>query len=402
MNRGMRESDRATTWSATAPQDQVVVCASGNLAQVYFLALTPSVLPPPRLSLDELNEAYPNLLDGLVKHEGIGIVMGYNANNEPLVFGKHGARNLATNAVTGQDPLTMYGDANLRAAQMKRLAGFPHNGDLTIISTYFQDGTVAAMEELVGNHGGLGGEQTDAFIFHPNTFTIPETSNSADVFHVLNARREIVPEKIAPPPAVPALRGQDAWNFSVLWQGLLRARMWLKVAVRALLLDAWAFREAAANAYLTAPALLIAVLATLLASFVANGALDFADWLTRFVSWLVGTLVIFGAARLLRGTADFTTTLRAVGFAQIGYAVEIFAVIPPLSLLARVGATLVTFIATWMAAGEVHKLRGWRVFLLPFAALAIAVAGIFIFEILLRGTAMTVDSLARAFGVLPR
>ena len=45
------------------------------------------------------------------------------------------------------------------------------------------------MEELVGNHGGFGGEQTDAFLFHPNTFEIPETSNSADVFHILNARR---------------------------------------------------------------------------------------------------------------------------------------------------------------------------------------------------------------------
>jgi len=32
----------------------------------------------------------------------------------------------------------------------------------------FEDGTVAALEELIGNHGGLGGEQTDAFLFiHP-------------------------------------------------------------------------------------------------------------------------------------------------------------------------------------------------------------------------------------------
>jgi len=26
---------------------------------------------------------------------------------------------------------------------------------------------VAALEELIGNHGGLGGEQTDAYLFHP-------------------------------------------------------------------------------------------------------------------------------------------------------------------------------------------------------------------------------------------
>ena len=44
---------------------------------------------------------------------------------------------------------------------------FPHAGDLWLISTVYPDGTVAALEELIGNHGGLGGEQTDAFIFHP-------------------------------------------------------------------------------------------------------------------------------------------------------------------------------------------------------------------------------------------
>jgi hypothetical protein len=34
-----------------------------------------------------------------------------------------------------------------------------------VISTLYPDGTVAALEELIGNHGGLDGEQTDAFIF---------------------------------------------------------------------------------------------------------------------------------------------------------------------------------------------------------------------------------------------
>jgi GNAT superfamily N-acetyltransferase len=38
--------------------------------------------------------------------------------------------------------------------------------------------------------GGMGGEQTDAFLFHPNTWgEIPQTKSSADVFHILNARR---------------------------------------------------------------------------------------------------------------------------------------------------------------------------------------------------------------------
>ena len=54
-----------------------------------------------------------------------------------------------------------------RIWQLKRVMDFPHAGDLWLISTVYPDGTVAALEELIGNHGGLGGEQTDAFVFHP-------------------------------------------------------------------------------------------------------------------------------------------------------------------------------------------------------------------------------------------
>ena len=35
---------------------------------------------------------------------------------------------------------------------------------------------VVALEELIGNHGGLGGEQTDAFIFHLGEMEVTETT----------------------------------------------------------------------------------------------------------------------------------------------------------------------------------------------------------------------------------
>jgi len=54
---------------------------------------------------------------------------------------------------------------------------------------------VAAFEELVGSHGGLGGEQTNAFLVHPSDVQVPETKNSADVFPVLNARRGQLDER---------------------------------------------------------------------------------------------------------------------------------------------------------------------------------------------------------------
>jgi hypothetical protein len=36
-----------------------------------------------------------------------------------------------------------------------------------------ETGEVAAFEELVGSHGGLGGAQTDAFLLYPASFAEP-------------------------------------------------------------------------------------------------------------------------------------------------------------------------------------------------------------------------------------
>ena len=146
---------------------QVVAYGSGNLAQVYF------DLYPRRIMLDELEAAFPGMIDALVAHEGIGVVAGYLDADTPVVLGKGGRRNLHTGEVSGVDPLLPYGDVALRAWQVGRVMDFPHAGDLMVVSTLYPDGTVAALEELIGNHGGMGGEQTDAFLFHPGDMACP-------------------------------------------------------------------------------------------------------------------------------------------------------------------------------------------------------------------------------------
>ena len=82
---------------------------------------------------------------------------------------RQGRRNLHTGEVIGDDPLDPLcaghrscGAASIekRAWRVRRVMDFPHAGDLMVISTVHPDGTVAALEELIGNHGGIGGEQT--------------------------------------------------------------------------------------------------------------------------------------------------------------------------------------------------------------------------------------------------
>jgi hypothetical protein len=198
------------------------------------------------------------------------------------------------------------------------------------------------------------------------------------------------------------LRGKDVWTWDVFSAGLLRARKWIPVAARAILLDRWAFRQAAFNPYMTAPAILIALVTSLLVAWIARGSFDFVEWVTRLGSWIVVTLMVFGGARLLGGKADFTSTLRAVGFAQTGWLLELISLIPPLAILGRIAPFIVTFLATWIAGSETHKLRGWRTLLLPFAVLLIAAVSSIVLNLLLSSTEFTLSSLLRAFGLLPR
>lgn len=166
----------------------VIVCASGNLAHIYF------DLAPRKLALHEIERFYPGMVAALVGLEGLGFIVGYNAQGEAVVLGKRGSRNLATGTVDGDDPLLPYAvepfaTVALRARQVRRIAAFPHAGDLIVNSALYADGTVAALEELIGSHGGLGGEQTDAFIFHPPDMIVPATQNATDLFPILNRRR---------------------------------------------------------------------------------------------------------------------------------------------------------------------------------------------------------------------
>jgi uncharacterized membrane protein YvlD (DUF360 family) len=378
------------------PEATVTVCGSGNLAQVYF------DLYPRKITLNELNAAYPGLVDALVGHEGVGFVVAYADDGTPIVFGKRGARDLHSGQVTGEDPLAPYGDVALRARQVRRIADFPHAGDLIVNSTLYPDGTVAAMEELIGNHGGLGGEQTDAFLLHPGDMTVPQTANSADLFAVLDARRDR-----------PAAYGElgaakedgeviHAWAPGTLGQGLRQGRVWLVRALRALVLSRSAYREVVRDPYMTGPALLIAVLAALLvASLTSQTPLEAViGWAVRLLGWLLGVLAVFGAGRLLGGRGTFTATLRGVGFAQVVYLLELLTLIPVLSSLVQLITSILAFVATWMAGLEAHELHGWRGFLLPVARLLVVVLSVAILGSLIAGAEFTVEALLQEAGLL--
>ena len=120
--------------------------------------------------------------------------MGRSRSGQPAVIVS------ATGWSRALDPLLPYGKA--AAATLLEHQSHDHIGDLVVISSVDKStGEVGAFEELVGSHGGLGGDQTKAFVLYPATWrTPPERLFGADAVHnVLKGwLAELQPETVAP------------------------------------------------------------------------------------------------------------------------------------------------------------------------------------------------------------
>ena len=393
---GIASQQQATSVSATGAPAAVTVFGSGNLAPVYFH------FSQNRVSRLDLDATYPGLFTALKEHEGIGAIVAYEADGTPMVWWKNGTRDLRTGTVEGEDPLKMYGDPAVRSEQLCRLADFPHNGDLTVFSTVYKDGTVAAMEELIGSHGGMGGVQTDAFMFHAPDIAVPPTTNATDVFKILDARRRA---PCVPPPAAPKTSQADDWAPGNIGKGIAQAGKWLPLAVRAVLLNARAYGEIIRDPLMTGPALLIGVLAPIVAGLVARGGFNLDLTLQYLLRWLVATLVIFATGRILTGGAkakkatNYTQVFRGLGFAQGALILELLALVAPLAPFARGLSTLLCLIASWLAATVAFNLRGWRAVLFPIVMLVVFVLSVVTISVLVQGAALSLTTLAEGLGI---
>ena len=160
---------------AEKPPD-IVVSASGNLGLVSFPAM------PGRATRETIDAAYPGLIDGLVRHPGIGFVMVRPKGGGPVVLGAGGSYDLADRHGDGNDLLTRFGPN--AAAGLLRVDSMAECADLVIVSMFDDaSGEVASFEEQIGSHGGLGGIQSDAFILHPAEWGIDAPPLGAVALH---------------------------------------------------------------------------------------------------------------------------------------------------------------------------------------------------------------------------
>jgi hypothetical protein len=155
--------------SVDAPADDgsIVVVGSGNLGLIYLTG------HDHRLTLEELETMHPDLVGSLAAHPGISMVLVRSASRGGVAIGRDGAVHLDDGRVEGTDPTAAFGPLTLLS--LRREDAMEHAPDLLVISQYDPElGEVAAFEELIGSHGGIGGAQTQPFILHPVDWVLDE------------------------------------------------------------------------------------------------------------------------------------------------------------------------------------------------------------------------------------
>jgi uncharacterized membrane protein YvlD (DUF360 family) len=146
---------------------EIVVMASGCLGLVSFPR------EPGRVTLERLDELHPRLVPALREHPGIGFVVVRSERHGAIALGAEGTHYLDEGRVDGEDPLAPFGPN--AAAHVRRTDGFPHCPDILVNAEFSPDTEeVAAFEELVGSHGGMGGSQSFPFVLFPDRLPYPE------------------------------------------------------------------------------------------------------------------------------------------------------------------------------------------------------------------------------------
>ena len=162
------------------------------------------------MTLEEIDEHHPELLNALRSHEHIGWLLVRSSAHGAVVLGADGTNYLDEGRVEGADPLAPF--SATAGEHLRRTDGFAHVADIMIGSFYdpaLDD--ACAFEELISFHGGLGGPQTRAFVLASERLPVPDAPIlGAAAVHglLLGWRRSLQePETPALSPPRPAAAG---------------------------------------------------------------------------------------------------------------------------------------------------------------------------------------------------
>jgi putative membrane protein len=144
---------------------QVVVLASGNLGLIYLNDWSE------RMSYEQINQSFPNLINGLVNHEGVGFILVKSEKDGGIILSKNGKYYLNNDHVEGENPLTNFG--RRAPHHLRRTDSFQNVPDIVVNSFYDPEKDEgAAFEEQIGFHGGMGGHQNKGLLLYPTEWKL--------------------------------------------------------------------------------------------------------------------------------------------------------------------------------------------------------------------------------------
>ena len=161
--------------------NRVEITYSGGLAHVYFADI------PGRMDQAALEAHYPGLISKVAALDRVGLVMvksqlvtrdGHFSLAQPL--------SSETRAL-----LERFDEPEILAAQLGRLNGFEHAGDLVVFGAY--DGVKQInFEDQVGGHGSIGGDQLHPFLLVKKEWGIDVSAvtNASDLYPMLVSLRD--------------------------------------------------------------------------------------------------------------------------------------------------------------------------------------------------------------------
>ena len=161
-------------------ESEIVVLASGNLAMIYLTQWGH------RLTYEEINEKFPDMINKIIDNEYIGFVLVRSSQKGDMAIGKNGTYYLDTDEIEGENPLEGFG--NNIVQHLKRNSSFKYTPDILVNSFYdAENDEVCAFEELVGSHGGVGGSQSEPFILYPSEWNLPneEIVGAENIYRIL-------------------------------------------------------------------------------------------------------------------------------------------------------------------------------------------------------------------------
>ena len=135
--------------------------ASGCLGLISFPR------EPGRVTLERIEELYPTLISALRDHPGIGFMLVRSERHGAIVDRRAGHA-LPRRGSGRRGGPAWRPSARTPPGTSSAPMAFPHCADIMVNSTYWPEtDEVAAFEELVGSHGGMGGPQSYPFVLVP-------------------------------------------------------------------------------------------------------------------------------------------------------------------------------------------------------------------------------------------